>query len=115
MSNKNIFFVAMLFALGTIAAVAFVKFNAPGAVESPAVQSAPVIRPDSCTSLEQCGPGCYKGKRYSYKVCTAAVGSSTCSTMWSGEEICATPDYDPGLAYQETRRKEWEALTRGKK
>ena len=45
----------------------------------------------------------------------AAVGSSTCSTMWSGEEICATPDYDPGLAYRETRRKEWEALTRGKK
>lgn len=115
MSKKTIFSVAIILLLGIIAALAFVRFSPPVDVASPAVQSAPVTPPDNCTSLEQCGPECYKGKRYSYKVCAAAVGVSSCSDMWSGEDICAMPDYDPGLAYREMKQKEWEALTRGKK
>ena len=83
-----------------------------GARVSPVPVRQETIQPKNCVSLRQCDPGCYRGKQYCQKICTANVGNSSCSSMCSGDEICAMPDYNPERAYSEKMQKDFDAFRR---
>ncbi|MBI5241245.1 MAG: hypothetical protein HY926_12305 [Elusimicrobia bacterium] len=90
---------AVLIVSGLALSAVFWTRQPPLRTGEPAAVPPEALASGRCRSLEQCAPGCFRGKAYGQKVCTADVGQTSCFDDLMGDEICAPPGYDPIRAF----------------